>query len=166
MLGKHTLNAGEKTELKVSYETTGRPGIFEKTVTFTTNIPDHEKIAIFTMKGDVLEAPAAKIAVDPRRIVLEGGERDTGKKQAFTIKNEGTLPLTITRIHAKDGNTVYFDGAAEGNLVIEPDQTETMELQLEPEPGTEKVQKLILIECDARNAGKTGYFLIVRYQER
>ena len=166
MLGKHTLAAGEKTELKVSYATTGRPGIFEKKVTFTTNIPDQEKIEIFTMKGNVLEAPSAKIAVDPRRVVLEGTDRDTGKKQAFSIKNEGTLPLTITKIHLKDGDAVYFDGATEGNLVIGPEQTKTIELQLEPEPGTERVQKLILIDCDARNAGETGYFLIVRYDAR
>ena len=166
MLGKHTLNAGEKAELKVTYETTGRPGIFEKTVTFTTNIPDQEKIEIFSMKGNVLEAPSAKISVNPRRVVLEGAERDTGRKQTFAITNEGSLPLEITRIHLKDGPTVYFDGAREGNLVIGPQQTKTVEIQLDPDTGTDQVQKLILIECNARNAGESGYFLIVRYSKR
>ena len=164
MLGKHALNAGEKTTLKVSYATTGRPGIFEKNVTFTTDIPDQEKIEIFSMKGTVLEAPSAKIAVEPRRVVLEGAERGTGKKQSFAVTNEGTLPLEITRIHLKDGDAVYFDGAKSGNLVVGPGETKTIEINLEPETGTERVQKLILIECNARNAGSTGYFLIVRYE--
>lgn len=166
MLVKHTLNAGEKTELEVSYATEGRPGIFEKSVVFTTNIPDREKIEIFHMKGDVLEAPSAKIAVEPRRVVIDGAERDTGKKQAFAITNEGTLPLEITRIYEKDGDAVYFDGAESGNMIVGPGETETMDIELGPEPGSEKVQKLILVACNARNAGKTGYFLIVRYNPR
>jgi len=166
VLGKHTLDAGEKTELKVTYETTGRPGEFQKKVTFTTNIPDQEKIEIFSMQGYVLEAPSAKISVDPRRVVLEGAERDSGKKQTYTITNDGSLPLEITRIHLKDGDSVYFNGDTEGNLVIEPEQAKTVEIQLEPDTGTERVQKLILIECNARNAGSSGYFLIVRYTAR
>ena len=164
MLGKHALNPGEKTELKVSYETTGRPGPFEKKVIFSTNIPDQEQIEIFRMKGDVLEAPSAKISVKPRRVELTGTERDTGKKQTFSITNEGSLPLIITRISLKDSPSALFDGADEGNLVVEPIQTKTIELQLDPEIGTELLQKLILIECNARNAGNTGYFLIIRYK--
>jgi len=166
VLGKHTLDAGEKTELKVTYETEGRPGEFQKKVTFTTNIPDQENIEIFLMRGYVLEAPSAKISVDPRRVVLEGAERDAGKKQTYAIKNEGSLPLEITRIYMKDGTPVFFDGASEGNLVIEPEQTKTVEIQLDPEPGAEQVQKLILIECNARNAGASGFFLIVRYNAK
>jgi hypothetical protein len=164
VLVKRTLAAGEKTKLEVSYATEGRPGLFEKKVTFTTNLPDEEKIEIFNMKGTVLEAPSAKISVEPRRVVIEGAERETGKKQAFAITNEGTLPLEISRIAFKDDPTVFYDAADSGNLVIEPGQTETVEISLGPESGTEKVQKLVLIECNARNAGNTGYFLIVRYQ--
>ena len=166
MLGKHTLDAGEKTELKVTYATAGRPGAFEKKVTLTTDIPGQEKIEIFSMNGDVLEAPSAKISVEPRRVVIEGAERDTGKKQTFTIKNEGSLPLEITRIYMKDGTSVFFDGASKGNLIVEPNQVKTIDIQLDPDKGTEQVQKLILIECNARNAGASGYFLIVRYNAR
>ena len=85
-------------------------------------------------------------------------------KQSFDIKNEGTLPLEISRIALKDGPTVFFDGAASGNILIEPGQSKNVELSLEPEEGTERVQKLILIDCNARNAGSTGYFLIIRYE--
>ena len=66
----------------------------------------------------------------------------------------------------KDGTSVFYDGASEGNLVIEPNQVKTIDIQLDPDTGTEQVQKLILIECNARNAGASGYFLIVRYNKR
>jgi hypothetical protein len=72
MLGKQALDPNEKTELKVTYATKGRPGPFEKEVTLTTSAPGHEKIEIFMMKGTVREAPSAKIAVLPRRVMLEG----------------------------------------------------------------------------------------------
>lgn len=163
MLGKHTLNPDEKTELKVVYPTAGRPGPFEKKITFTTNIPGQEKIEIFMMKGEVLEAPGAKIAVVPRRVVLSGAERSTGKKQAFSVTNEGSLPLIITGIRSRDDKTVYYDGAKEGNITIEPAQTKTIELQLPGNSGEKEQREFILIHSNAKNAGETGIFIMVQY---
>ena len=163
MLGKHALNPNEKTELKVSYATKGRPGPFEKEVIFTTNIPGHEKIEIFKMKGEVREAPGAKIAVTPRRVVLEGNELTAGKKQAFSVTNEGSLPLVITGMHSKDGKTVYYDGAKDGNITIEPGQTKTVELQLKGKSEEMADRELILIDSNAINAGNTGLFLMIQY---
>jgi hypothetical protein len=163
MLGKHTLNPNEKTELKVTYLTKGRPGPFEKQVIFTTNIPGQDKIEIFTMKGEVKEAPGAKIGVTPRRIVLEGNDLTTGKKQAFSITNEGSLPLVITSMRSKDGKTVYFDGVKAGNLTIDPAQTKIIEIQLKGKSEETAEKELILIDSNAVNAGKTGLFLMIQY---
>lgn len=166
MLGKHTLQPNEKTELKVTYSTEGRPGSFKKEVTLTTNIPGQEKLEIFMIRGDVREKPSARIAVSPRRVVLDETERSTGRKQAFSIKNDGTIPLVISRIRFRDDSAVFFDGTQAGNLTIEPGENKTLELQLDPDNGTEPSQKYILIECNARNAGDSGYFLIVQYGKR
>jgi hypothetical protein len=163
MLGKHTLDPNEKTELKVIYATAGRPGPFEKKVILATNIPGHEKIEIFIMKGEVQEAPAAKIAVLPRKIVLEGAERSAGKKQAFSVTNEGSLPLVITEIRSKDGKTVYYDGSKAGNITIEPAQTKTIELQLPGSSGEKQERELILVRSNAKNAGEAGIFIMVQY---
>jgi hypothetical protein len=163
MLGKHTLNPNEKTELKVVYPTAGRPGSFEKRITFTTNIPGNEKIEIFMMKGEVLEAPGAKIVVVPRRVVLAGAERSTGKKQVFSVTNEGSLPLVITGMRSKDGKTVYYDGAKEGNITIEAAQTKTIELQLPGNSGEKEEREFILIHSNAKNAGESGLFIMVQY---
>ena len=163
MLGKHTLNPNEITELKVTYATAGRPGPFEKKVTFTTNIPGHEKIEVFMMKGEVLEAPGAKIVVVPRRVVLAGAERKTGKKQSFSFTNEGSLPLVITSIRSKDGKTLYYDAEKEGNLTIEPAQTKTLDLQLPGNSGEKEEREFILILSNAKNAGESGLFILVQY---
>ena len=165
MLGKHTLNAGEKTELKVTYLTQGRPGPFDKKIIFTTNIPGEEKIEIFKMEGDVKEAPGAKIVVAPRRVAIEGADINTGKKQVFSVKNEGSLPLIITSMRSKDGKNVYYDGARAGNITIEPGKSQDVELQLKgkAEVGTDR--ELILIDSNAINAGNTGLFLMIQYAQ-
>ena len=163
MLGKHTLAPNEKTEIKVSYDTEMRPGPFEKYISLTTNIPGHEEIDIFVFRGNVEEAPGAKIVVAPRRVVLEGTERGAGKKQAFSITNEGALPLVITDIRSDDGKTVYFDGSKAGNITIEPDQTKTRELQLPGIDGDEEKGEYILIRSNARNAGNSGFHIMIQY---
>jgi hypothetical protein len=163
MLGKQALNPNEKTELKVSYATKGSPGPFEKEVFFATNIPGYEKIEIFRMKGVVREAPGAKISVTPRRVVLEGAEVSAGKKQAFSVTNEGSLPLVITGIHSKDGKNVYYDGAKDGNITVAPGQSKTIELQLKGKSEETADREMILIDSNAANAGKTGLFLMIQY---
>ena len=163
MLGKQALDPNEKTELKVSYATKGLPGPFEKEVIFTTNIPGNEKIEIFKMKGVVREAPGAKISVAPRRVVLEGSEISDGKKQAFTVTNEGSLALVITGIHSKDGKTAYYDAAKDGNITIEPGQSKTVELQLKGKSEATADREMIIIDSNAVNAGKTGLFLMIQY---
>jgi hypothetical protein len=115
------------------------------------------------MKGEVKETPRAKIAVTPRRVVLEGNELSAGKKQFFSVTNEGLLPLVITGIRSKEGNTVYYDGAQKGNITIEPAQTKTIELQLKGKSEETADRELILIDSNAANAGKTGLFLMIQY---
>jgi hypothetical protein len=166
MLGKHTLNPNEKTELKVNYATAGRPGSFHKKVLLSTNIPGQEKIEIFAIRGEVLETPAAKISVNPRRIILEGSEQSTGKKQVLAVTNEGALPLIITGIRSRDGKTVYFDGAKDGDITIESGQTKTMEIQVESGKGEKPEREYIFIKSNARNAGEAGFILIVQYGAR
>jgi hypothetical protein len=166
MLGKQALNPNEKTELKVSYATKGQPGPFEKEVFFTTNIPGYDKIEIFRMKGVVREAPGAKISVTPRRVVLEGNELAAGKKQAFTMTNEGSLPLVITGIHSKDGKTAYYDCAKDGNITIEPGKSKTIELQLKGKSEETADREMIIIDSNAANAGKTGLFLMIQYSAK
>jgi len=166
MLGKHTLAAGEKTELLVTYLTQGRPGPFDKKVTFFTNIPGEEKIEIFTLSGDVREAPGAKIAVAPRRVTIEGDALNAGKKQVFSVKNEGSLPLVIKNMQSKDGKNVYYDAAKDGDFTIDPGKDMDVELQLRGRSDVGSNSELILIESNAINAGSSGLFLMIQYSDK
>lgn len=163
MLGKHALKPGEKTELTVSYETEGRPGPFEKKVMLATNIPGGKSIEIFSIKGEVLEAPGAKISVEPRRVTLKGEERAAGRVQRFVVKNEGSLPLVVKEIRSKDGKTVYFGGADEGALTVQPGQSGELELKIPGKPGEKAEREFLLVDSNARNAGASGLFLLIQY---
>ena len=158
------MKPGERTELKVIYDTADRPGLFEKKVILTANITDAEPIEILTIKGTVNEAPSAIIAATPRRITLTGNERRSGKEQAVAMKNEGVLPLVINGIRSRDGRNVYFDGTGQGAIIIEPGQTRTVEIRLGGNDGDASDREYIVIDCNARNAGDTGYYIIVQYE--
>jgi hypothetical protein len=69
MLGKHTLNPKEETSLRITFDTTGRPGPFRKIVTLTTGSPGEKELEV-TVEGTVLEVPGAKIRVVPRQVDL------------------------------------------------------------------------------------------------
>jgi hypothetical protein len=161
MLGKHTLNPGEKTELKAIFETAGRPGTFRKTVTLSTDAPGQEDFEAFVMTGFVKEAPSAKIQVEPRRVMLEKVEPGAVRAQTFSVKNTGTIPLVITRIYSQKANTLYFDGTKEGDMVIGPDQTKEIELQLKMGNNEKDPEEMIIIACNARNAAKGNYMVII-----
>jgi len=164
VLGKRTLEAGEKTELQVTYLTQGRPGPFDKNVTFSTNIPGEEKIEIFKLSGVVREAPGAKITVAPRRVTIEGNDLNSGKKQVFSVKNEGSLPLVIKSMRSKDGKNVYHDGVKDGDITIEPGIEMDIELQLKGRSDVGSNSELILVESNAINAGDSGLFLMIQYK--
>ena len=162
MLGKHTLSPKEKTYLKITFNTVNSPGSFRKTVTMSTNIPGQEETKV-TIEGTVREAPGAKIQVTPRKVSLGTIQAGSVRKQDFTVTNVGALPLTVSKIYSRGSGNIYFDGAEQGNIVIEPGTTRRIELAIiaDNEPG--HYQEFILIESNAKNSTKRGYVIIVQY---
>ena len=162
MLGKHTLKPKEKTYLKITFDTTGSPGPFRKTVTISTGNLDQKEITV-TIEGTVKEAPAAKIQVTPRRVDFGTIKRGSVKRQQFTVTNTGTLPLFIKRVYVKGSGTPFFEGSREGDMVIEPGRTKRIELAIRTDKDGGRFQELILIESNAKNATKGGYVIVVQY---
>jgi hypothetical protein len=165
VLGKHTLMSGEKTELKAIFETAGRPGPFRKIVSLSTNIPGQEDIEVFSMTGSVKEEPSAKIQIDPRRVLIHKIEPGMVRKQDFTIKNNGTIPLVISKIYAQTKNHIYYNGAKEGNIILKPGQTKSLELLLELTVFEKQSEEMIVFVTNARNANKGNYMVIVQRAE-
>ncbi len=163
MLGKHTLKPGEKTALKVVFDTAGNPGPFRKTATLTTDVPGQEEVEV-AVTGMVREAPAAKIRVEPRRIRPVPAGSQGGMKGEFTIFNNGSLPLVIGRVHSKESARVYFDSKKEGSIVVEPGGARKIEIVLGEDKQADRAgQELVAIESNARNAPQTGYVIIIEH---
>ncbi|QEM69480.1 DUF1573 domain-containing protein [Geobacter sp. FeAm09] len=159
MLGKHTLKAGEKTELKVTFATKGAPGPFEKIVTIDVDIPEPQQIEA-VMTGTVKEAPGAKLTVSPRKLDVGSMKQGVSKKLKLTLSNTGELPLAVKKIFLKGGSTMYFDGAKQGDAIVAAGKTQSMEIEYTPsKPGA--LKDVILIESNARNAPKGGVAIMV-----
>jgi len=163
MLGKHTLAPKERTSLRLVFDTKDSPGPFEKIATITAASPSVPELEVI-MKGNVKEAPAAKIRVTPRRIDLGTVTEGAVYKKEITLVNEGSVPLEIRRIYGKETGTVYFEAGKDGEVRIEPGKTAKVEIAFRPGRKGEKVQELVVIESNAKNAAKGGYVIMVLYR--
>ena len=159
MLGKHTLAPKEKTSLRIVFDTLGSPGPFRKIVTLTTDIPGGQELEV-TMEGSVTEAPCAKIQVTPRRVDLGVVSPGPVRMKPLAITNPGSLPLTITKIYVLGTGAVL----REGNLLLSPGGTATVEYVISADAAPGDHQETIVIESNAKNAPKGGYLILVRYR--
>jgi uncharacterized membrane protein len=159
VLGKHTLKPGEKTGLKITYNTTGRPGVFRKDIDIETDAQGQEEMHL-TMQGTVKETPGAKIQVTPRKLDL--GTIKTGESQDFTItvRNTGELPLDINKISGQGSGHVYFEGLKGGDIVIESGKSEAVVLTVKP-VQTGQFADRVAIQSNAKNAPKGGFIIMV-----
>jgi hypothetical protein len=161
MLGKHTLSPGEKTPLKIIFKTTGFPGPFRKTVTLTTSIPGQDEIEV-TIKGRVKEMPAAKIKVTPRRVNLGGVAIGTVVRRKVTIVSTGALPLVITKVYLKSAGTPLQGVSVENPMRIEPGLAQEIDVVVTADKPVGQHEDFIVLESNAKNAGKGGYMVMVR----
>lgn len=159
MLGKHTLKPREKTSLRITYNTEGRPGPFRKNIAIATDVPGQEEVEI-VMEGSVKETPAAKIKVNPRKVDMGLLKVETGKEQSFEVSNTGVLPLIITKIYSKGNNRVYYDADKDGRMEVAPGQTRQIKLSVKVSQGG-SFSETVIIESNAKNTTKGGLVIIV-----
>ncbi|MBF9237946.1 DUF1573 domain-containing protein [Hymenobacter sp. BT683] len=126
---------GKTGIIKAMYSSAGRPGVFNKTVTVTSNASEPSKV--LTIKGSVLTKDqikptltAAQLAQSPR-LVLNKSVHDFGKLEAgqqptarFTVKNAGKSPLVLGALSAD----CYCVGYKATPSPIAPGQTATIDL--------------------------------------
>ncbi len=98
---------GKTGIIKAMYSSAGRPGVFTKTVTVTSNAAEGSKV--LTIKGTVLTKEeikptltVAQLAKSPHLVLENGPVHDFGKMEAgqqptarFTVKNTGKTPLML-----------------------------------------------------------------------
>ena len=97
---------GKMGVIKAMFSSAGRPGVFNKTVTVTSNAAEPSKV--LSIKGAVLTKDEIKPTLTPAQLaqsphlVLDKSSHDFGKMEAgqqpvarFTVKNTGKSPLVL-----------------------------------------------------------------------
>lgn len=101
---KGEIQPGEKGFVDAVYFTTGRPGVFRKTITVTTNDPDKPNV-ILTIKGDVISTPKnpgenlpismGNLKLQNNTINLNDVGSNSVKTDSIQIYNAWTNTMTI-----------------------------------------------------------------------
>ncbi len=126
---------GKSGIVRAMYSSAGRPGVFNKTVTVTSNATEASKV--LSIKGSVLTKAeikptltAARLAKSPH-LVLSASSHDFGKMEAgqqpiarFTVKNTGKTDLILGALSAG----CYCVGYRTPPAPIGPGQSATIEL--------------------------------------
>ncbi|MCC5945455.1 MAG: DUF1573 domain-containing protein [Bernardetiaceae bacterium] len=131
---------GETGKIKAIYNSQGRPGAFNKTITITSNAatPSHR----ISIKGNVVRDPSK----DPNPVLVRS-EAHLGKVKLnaptahkITVKNTGKAELMITAARAAC-NCVKLSG---GVVRIAPNESAEVELLYTPMKAGEQVEEVSL----------------------
>lgn len=126
---------GKTGIVKAVYSSAGRPGIFNKTVTVTSNAATPS--TVLTIKGNVLNKDQVKATLTPAqlaqsaRLTVDRTTHDFGKMEAgqspvarFTVKNTGKQDLVLGTITSQ----CYCVGYRNVPSPIKPGQSAVVEL--------------------------------------
>ncbi|PJJ59634.1 DUF1573 domain-containing protein [Hymenobacter chitinivorans] len=126
---------GKSGIIKAMYSSAGRPGIFNKTVTVTSNATTPS--TVLSIKGNVLNKDQVKATLTPAqlaqspRLVLDRASHDFGKIEAgqqpvakFTVRNTGKQDLQLGTLTSSCNCVGYKATPA----AIKPGQSATVEL--------------------------------------
>ena len=130
---------GKMGLIKAVYNSSGRPGVFSKTVTVTSNATEGSKV--LSLKGTVLTKEdiratltPAQLAASPR-LALERSSYDFGRIESgqqpvarIAIKNTGPKPLVLSTI----ASPCYCVGYRTAPAPIKPGQSAIVELVYAP----------------------------------
>ncbi|MFN3404119.1 MAG: DUF1573 domain-containing protein [Cytophagaceae bacterium] len=107
---REPVKPGEKGHIKASYNSVGRIGVFNKSITITSNATEASKVVYIkgiVVKKDTTAAPTPEKLKTSPKISFEKSSHNFGKiergqkvAQKFTIKNVGKTPLSINSFQA------------------------------------------------------------------
>ena len=126
---------GKSGVIKAMYSSAGRPGVFNKTVTVTSNATEPSKV--LTIKGAVLTKDEIKPTLTPAQLtqsphlVLNASSHDFGKMEVgqqptarFTVRNIGKTELVLGAL----SSGCYCVGYKTSPAPIAPGQSAVIEL--------------------------------------
>lgn len=148
---------GKTGSVKAVYNSNGRPGQFNKTVTVTSNASNAS--VILTIKGSVLSreamqktytaeqiAASARLTISEPTLSLGKLEPNRTATARFHFKNTGKKNLTVTGLQS-GCNCVSFKGNAMPQGIA-PGESGTITLQYAPHEVGEKTEVVSLLSND------------------
>ncbi len=130
---------GKSGLVRAVYSSAGRPGVFNKTVTVSSNAAEGNKV--LTIKGTVLTKEEQKKTLTPAelarapRLVLEGPDHDFGRLEAgqqltahFVVRNVGKSPLVLGAL----SSSCYCAGYKTPPTPIAPGQSAAVDIVYAP----------------------------------
>jgi len=141
---------GQSGKIDVSYNSAGRPGAFNKTITVTSNATEPSKV--LTIRGNVVSDPANEPKMTISRTSVALGKIKKGEAVTYKIsfKNDGKQQLQVHNLTSKC-NCVKLVGRA----TAEAGQTQELEIVITP-TQTGAFEDDIVIYTNSRSAATTN----------
>ena len=163
---KKELAPGESTNIKVSFNSTGRQGRQNKTIRIYSNDPQNPEVVLtFTgsvvLPGDVINNPPVIFFFETEHDFGQVNEGDT-VTYTFRFVNKGDSPLTIKDIKTSCGCTA----ALLSNDNLTPGQEGTVKVQLNTKNRSGKMSRTVTVQSnDPKDPSKvlTIYADVVRH---
>lgn len=102
LLSDKTISPGKTAEIKVTYDSRGRPGKFRKTITLYSNAENQNQLTL-SVYGEVVEGEKPKGYTNPGFKDL--GEVEMGNEilTSFYLHSTGKIPLIVNEIITTQG---------------------------------------------------------------
>jgi hypothetical protein len=152
---KEPVLPGKKGKVTASYNSTGRPGVFYKTVTVTSNAQN--ATVVLTIKGTV--EPKQTVAANPQeleqsaQLALNKTSHQFGKVEKgqlvshqFTVRNTGKSDLNIQTVQSSCNCVSYKASQA----TVAPGGSATLELRYSPVNAGQQNEQVTIYSNDLR----------------
>ena len=140
---------GQSGKIEVSYNSAGRPGAFNKTITVTSNSSTPTKV--LTIRGNVVSDPAndPKMTVSRTSVALGKIKKGEAVTYKISFKNDGKKQLQVHNLTSKCNCVKLAERAT-----AEAGQTQELEIVITP-TQTGAFADDIVIYTNSRSAGTT-----------
>lgn len=140
---------GQTGKIEVSYNSAGRPGAFNKTITITSNATEATKV--LTIRGNVVSDPANDPKMTIERTTVALGKIKKGEAVTYKIsfKNDGKKQLQVHNLTSKCKCVKLV-----GRATAEAGETKELEIVITP-TQTGAFEDDIVIYTNSRSQGTT-----------
>lgn len=147
------LQPGEETEIKTTFNSTGRTGKQTKYVYVHSNDPE-TKILKLTITGEVEKKPAPRIILRPPSWNMQTIESGITKETNLTILNTGDQPLEIESLKP---STEQIQTNFKGPSTLKPGEQMSLQITYAPDIMSSTIREKIVISSNDPKRGQSKF---------